>query len=67
LVGLDATTLDTVDGEENTALHYACRGAKYDAIALLLEKYDAVSVLKRNAQKQKKLPIDIDIDIDLLL
>ena len=42
---------------ENTALHYACRGAKYDIISLLLDKFDAVSVSKRNAYK--KLPIDL--------
>eukprot|EP00985_Skeletonema_marinoi_P019971 scaffold11644_cov124-Skeletonema_marinoi.AAC.2 len=57
LIGLDATTLDAVDHDNNTALHYACRGAKYETITLLLGKYDAVSVSKRNAQK--KLPIDV--------
>ncbi|KAK1734117.1 ankyrin repeat domain-containing protein [Skeletonema marinoi] len=57
LVGLDTSTLDAVDKEGGTALHYACRGAKYDTIALLLEKYDAVSVSKRNAKG--KLPIDL--------
>ena len=44
LVGLDATTLDAVDREGNTALHLACHCAKYDIIAMLLEKYGAVSV-----------------------
>jgi ankyrin repeat protein len=57
LVELDTTTLKTVDRDGNTALHYACRGANYDTIALLLEKYEAVSVSERNAQK--KLPIDL--------
>ena len=38
-------------------LHLACRGAKYETIAMLLERYDAVSVSKRNAHK--KLPIDL--------
>jgi len=57
LIELDALNLDAVDRRGDTALHYACRGAKYDTIAMLLEKYDAVSVSKRNAQK--KLPIDI--------
>ena len=57
LIGLDATTLDAVDHDNNTALHYACRGAKYETIVMLLGKYDAVSVSKRNAQK--KLPIDL--------
>eukprot|EP00984_Skeletonema_dohrnii_P017704 scaffold8135_cov127-Skeletonema_dohrnii-CCMP3373.AAC.6 len=57
LVGLDTTTLDAVDREGNTALHCACLGAEFDTIALLLDKYDAVSVSKRNAQK--KLPIDL--------
>lgn len=54
---LDPATLDALDQEGNTPLHYACRGAKYDIIALLLEKYDAVSVSKRNAQS--KLPIEL--------
>jgi len=57
LVGLDTTILDAIDGEGNTALHYACRGAKYDTIAMFLDNYDAVSVSTRNAQK--KLPIDL--------
>eukprot|EP00984_Skeletonema_dohrnii_P020040 scaffold9691_cov80-Skeletonema_dohrnii-CCMP3373.AAC.4 len=57
LVGLDATTLDAVDREGNTALHLACHCAKYDIIAMLLEKYGAVSVSKQNAVK--KLPIDL--------
>jgi len=57
LVELDTTTLKTVDRDGNTALHYACRGANYDTIALLLEKYEPVSVSERNAQK--KLPIDL--------
>ena len=57
LLELDASTLGTVDREGNTALHYACRGAKYDIIALLLGKYDAVSVSKRNVHG--KLPIDL--------
>eukprot|EP00984_Skeletonema_dohrnii_P030062 scaffold21178_cov98-Skeletonema_dohrnii-CCMP3373.AAC.2 len=57
LIGLDATTLDAVDHEGNTALHYACRGAKYVTIAMLLEKYDAVSVSKRN--DNGSLPIDL--------
>jgi hypothetical protein len=50
-------TLDTVDRKGNTALHYACRGAKNGTITLLLDKFDAVSVSKRNADK--KLPIDL--------
>jgi len=57
LIELDTTTLDAVDREGNTALHYACRGAKYDAISMLLGKYGAVSVSKRNTHK--KLPIDL--------
>eukprot|EP00985_Skeletonema_marinoi_P018098 scaffold10048_cov66-Skeletonema_marinoi.AAC.6 len=54
LVGLDTIILDAVNGE---ALPLACHGAKYDTIAMLLEKYGAVSVSKWNAQK--KLPIDL--------
>ncbi len=57
LVELDASTLEAVDDDNNTALHYACRGAKYETIALMLGKFDAVSVSRRNAQK--KLPIDL--------
>jgi ankyrin repeat protein len=57
LIGLDPTTLTTVDGNGNTALHYACRGAKHEIIALLLEEYDAVAVSKRNALN--KLPIHL--------
>ena len=57
LAGLDTSTLDAVDSEGKTVLHCACRGAKYDTIAMILDKYDAVSVSKRNAQK--KLPIDL--------
>ena len=57
LAELKPSTLDAVDNENNTALHYACRGAKYDTIALLLEKYDAVSVSKRN--NRQKLPIEV--------
>ena len=55
LVGLDSETLTAVDRMGNTALHHACRGAKYDTIALLLEKYGAVSVSQGNALN--KLPI----------
>jgi len=65
LVELDTTTLETVDRDGNTALHYACRGAKYDTIALLLDKYDAVSVSKRNAHK--KFPIDLLLESNEVL
>jgi ankyrin repeat protein len=57
LVGLDSDTLTIVDKEGNTALHHACRGAKYDTIALLLGEYGAVSVSRRNAHN--KLPIHL--------
>jgi len=57
LLSLDAATLDAVDIEGCTALHYACRGAKYETITMLLTTYDAVSVSKRNAHG--KLPIDL--------
>eukprot|EP00984_Skeletonema_dohrnii_P012392 scaffold5019_cov131-Skeletonema_dohrnii-CCMP3373.AAC.9 len=40
LVGLGATTLEAVDRKGSTALHLVCRGAKYETIALLLDKYD---------------------------
>ncbi len=57
LVGLDTSALAAADNEGNTALHYACRSARYEIITLLLGKYDAVSVSKRNGHK--KLPIDL--------
>jgi len=57
LLELDTTALSAVDKTGNTALHHACRGAKYDTISLLLDKFDAVSVSKRNAHK--KLPIEL--------
>jgi hypothetical protein len=57
LIGLDPNTLTAVDRAGNTALHVACRGAKYDTIALLLEKYDAVSVSQSNVYN--KLPIHL--------
>ena len=57
LLELDTRTLRFVDIDNNTALHYACRGAKHDAISMLLEKYDAASVSKRNAHG--KLPIHL--------
>ena len=46
-----------MDRDGNTALHCACQGAKYNTIAMFLEKYDAVSVSRRNAEK--KLPIEL--------
>ena len=52
LLGLNTATLDTVDMEGNSALHYACCGAKYDTIALLIEQYHAASASKRNARNQ---------------
>ena len=57
LINLDPTSLRAIDFEHNTALHYACRGANHAIIALLTEKYSAVSVSKRNAHGQ--LPIDL--------
>ena len=57
LIELDTTTLEAVDDDGDTALHYACYGVKYDTIALLLDKYDAMSVSKRN--NRKMLPIEV--------
>eukprot|EP00984_Skeletonema_dohrnii_P005902 scaffold2089_cov125-Skeletonema_dohrnii-CCMP3373.AAC.4 len=53
----NCATFDAVDIEGCTALHYTCRGAKYETITMLLETYGAVSVSKRNAHG--KLPIDL--------
>ena len=57
VLGLARITRDATDSQGNTALHYACRASKYETIALILEKYDAVSVSKRNLQN--KLPIEL--------
>jgi hypothetical protein len=57
LIKLDPTSLRVRDFNDNTALHYACRTANHAIIALLTEKYGAVSVSKRNAHGQ--LPIDL--------
>ena len=57
LIGLHTLTLDALDRGKNTALHYACRGAKYETIALLLEKYSTASLSKTN--DHGKLPIDL--------
>ncbi len=59
LVGLDTSTLNALDktGNSNTAPHHACNGAKYETIAMLLEKYDAVSVSRSNIHN--KLPVDL--------
>ena len=57
VLGLARITRDATDSQGNTALHLACRGAKHDTIALLLGKYDAASVSKRNAHD--KLPINL--------
>ena len=57
ILSLARITRDATDSQGNTALHYACHGAKHVTIALLLEKYDAASVSKRNADD--KFPIDL--------
>ena len=57
LIGLDPNTLTAVNWDGNTALHLACLCAKHDTIALLLEKYNAVSVSKTNVNN--KLPIHL--------
>ena len=58
LVGLDTSTLAAADKDGNTTLHYACRCARYEIIAMLLEKYDTgIYLFRRNAHN--KLPIDL--------
>ena len=57
LIKLDPTILRAKDFNDNTALHHACCSANHAIIALLTEKYGAVSVSKRNAHGQ--LPIDL--------
>ena len=58
------STLEAVDTDGNSALHYVCCGARYEIIAMWLEKFDAVSVSKRNADE--KLPIDLLWESDLV-
>ena len=62
LIGLDPSLLRYEDIDGNTALHYACRGAKYTTIALLLDKFDAISVSRKN--RHSKLPIDLFMESD---
>ena len=57
LINLDPTSLRAKDFDDNTLLHYACRSAKHKAIALLLDRYGAVSVSKENVHNQ--IPIDL--------
>lgn len=57
LVGLNPMTLEVNDLWQNTVLHFACRSANYTMIRLLLERYSAASVSKRNFYRQ--LPIDL--------
>ena len=57
LLDLDPTSIRATDFDDNTTLHYACRGANHVIIALLLDKYGSMSVSKRNTHKQ--LPIDL--------
>ena len=57
LIKFDRSTLIMTDSEGNTALHRACRGANYEVIALILEKYDAVSISTQNLRG--KLPIEL--------
>jgi ankyrin repeat protein len=57
LINLDPTSLRAIDFEHNTALHHACCGANYEIIALLTEKYGALSASKQNAHGQ--IPIDL--------
>ena len=57
LLDLNPSSLRARDFDDNTALHYACRDANNAIIALLLDKYDSMSVSKRNTHGQ--LPIDL--------
>ena len=57
LIDKDTTTLSIVDFKGNAAFHHACRSANYEAINLILEKYDAVSVSNRNSDGM--LPIEL--------
>lgn len=57
LMKFDRSTLIMTDSEGNTALHHACRGARYDIVTLLLKWYGAVSVSKQNLKGE--LPIDL--------
>jgi ankyrin repeat protein len=62
LADLNAVVLQRINDDGDTPLHYACRNAKYDTIALLLDKYEAVSVFRKNFDQ--KLPIELLIESD---
>lgn len=62
LADLNTVVLKRIDDEGDTPLHHACRNAKYDTIALLVDKYEAVSVVRKNLDR--KLPIELLIESD---
>jgi ankyrin repeat protein len=56
LLDLDATTLHAEDRFGNTTLHYACHGAKYATIALLLDKLMMMPCRSRNKMLTNSFP-----------
>lgn len=53
------TTLTIADSRGNTALHYACRGAKFEIVTLLLEKHGDGAVSTSTQNLNGKLPIEL--------
>ncbi len=56
LINLDPTSLCAVDGEGNTVLHYACRCAKFDTIALARQVWWCFGLEKEHEQSASNRP-----------
>lgn len=57
LLSLETRSLQAVDYDNNTILHYACRGANYGIIAMLLKTHRHLPISQRNAHNE--LPIQL--------
>jgi len=58
LIECNERSLDMKDSEENNIMHYACRGAAYATIKLLLDKFGSGKFLSQR-NKGGRLPIDL--------
>jgi ankyrin repeat protein len=58
LIECNERSLDMKDSEENNIMHYACRGAAYTTIKLLLDKFGSGKFLSQR-NKGGRLPIDL--------
>ena len=57
LLSIDTRSVQAVDYENNNILHYACRGANYCILSMLLKTYSDLPASKRNQDGQ--LPIHL--------